>query len=167
MKGFKNGYFVSHLCEVARAGKSCRAGTDYSYLDAVGFLRLSRYESVFPGPVRHETLQFSDGDRLAFDAADTFAFALALLRAYTSAYCWQGAGFCYGICRILKFSFFYFCNELWNVDGNRASLDTFGILTVNAAGSFFLCLFLVISQTYFLKIRCPLLWVLFPYGYLL
>ena len=167
MKGFKNSYFISHLCKVACAGKSCRAGTDYSNLDAVGFLWLSRYESIFPGPVCHETLQLSDGNRLAFDAADTFAFALALLRAYPSAYCGKGAGFCYGICCILKFSFFYFCNELWYIDGNRASLDTFCILTVNAAGSFFLGFFLVISQTYFLKIRCPLLWVLFPYGYLL
>ena len=30
-------------------------------------------------------IQFTDGNRLAFDTADTFSFALCLLRTYTSA----------------------------------------------------------------------------------
>lgn len=49
----------------------------------------------------------------------------------------------------------------------RTSLDALGILTVDAALCLFLRLFLVVSQTHFLKISCSFLWVLLPYRYLL
>ena len=85
MKCLENGYIVTQFCQIACTGQSGRTRTDNSNLLAVLLSRSSRFDTVLSCPVSYETLQFTDGNRLTFDTADTFALALALLRADTAA----------------------------------------------------------------------------------
>ena len=87
MKCLEDGYIVAKFCKVSCAGKTCRAGTDNRDLVAVFLCCRNRFDTVFFCPVSNETLQFTDGNSVAFDSADTFALALALLRTYTAADC--------------------------------------------------------------------------------
>lgn len=52
-------------------------------------------------------------------------------------------------------------NECRNIDSYRTSLNTFSILTVDTTACFFHCFFLIISVTYFFKICCTYLRILF------
>ena len=167
MKGLENSNLISQLCKISGTGQSCRARADNSNLHAVGLLRLFRNNAVFSGPVCHKALQLTNGDCLSLDAADTFSLTLALLWADTSAHSRKGAGLSDGLSCLLKLAVLYLRNKLWNIDGYRTSLDTFCILTVDAAGSFCLGFFLIISHTNFFKIGCSDLWLLLSYWYFL
>ena len=85
MKSLEDGYIITQFCQIAGTGQSGRTGTDDSYLLAVFLCRSSRFDAVLSGPVSYETLQFTDGNSFALDAADTFTLTLALLRADTAA----------------------------------------------------------------------------------
>ena len=76
MKCLKDRYLVSKFRKITCTGKTGRTGTDDSDLDAVCLLRLLRNDTVLSGPVSYETLELTDGDSLALDAADTLALAL-------------------------------------------------------------------------------------------
>ena len=108
MKCLENGYFVAQFCKISCTGQTGRTGTDHSYLDTIGGLWLSRYNAVLSGPVCYETLQFTDGNRIALKAADTFSFTLALLWTNTSADCWQCTGLSDSCCCVFELAFFYF-----------------------------------------------------------
>ena len=85
MKSLEDGYIVTHFCQIAGTGQSGRTRTDDGYLLAVFLSRSSRFDTVLAGPVSYETLQFTDGNSLSFDTADTFTLTLALLGADTAA----------------------------------------------------------------------------------
>ena len=73
MKCLKDRYLISKFREITCTGKTGRTRTDDSDLDAVCLLRLLRNNTVLSGPVSYETLELTDGDSLALDAADTLA----------------------------------------------------------------------------------------------
>ena len=85
VKCLKDGYIVTKFSQIACTGQSGRTGTDHSNFLAVFLCRSSRFDAVLSCPVSYETLQFTDGNSFALDAADTFALTLALLRADTAA----------------------------------------------------------------------------------
>ena len=165
MKCLEDGYIVAKFCKVSCAGKTCRAGTDNRDLVAVFLCCRNRFDTVFFCPVSNETLQFTDGNSIAFDSADTFALALALLRTYTAADCRECTGLTDNFVCFLEVSFFYLCNECRNVDINRASCDTFCIFTAQAALCFFYCFVFVVSKTYLVKICGTYLRLLLTYRY--
>ena len=130
MKCLKDRYLVAEFREITCTGKTGRAGTDDSDLDAVCLLRLLRYNTVLSGPVSYETLELTDGDSLALDAADTLALALALLRADTSADSRKRGGSADDLCGLCVISFFYFFYECRDIDLNRTSLYTSRVFAV-------------------------------------
>lgn len=95
-----------------------------------GLLRLLRNDTVLSGPVSYETLELTDGDSLALDAADTLALALALPRADTSADSRKRGGSADDLCSLCVISFFYFFYECRDIDLNRTSLYTSRVLAV-------------------------------------
>ena len=95
VKSLKDGYIVTHFCQIAGTGQSGRTRTDDGYLLAVFLSRSIRFDTVLACPVSYETLQFTDGNRFSFDTADTFTLTLALLGADTSA----DSGKCAGLGR--------------------------------------------------------------------
>ena len=157
---FKDGYVIAQTCQIAGTGKACRTGTDDSDFVSVLFRGSSRFDPVLFRPVRNETLQFSDGNRVTFDTADTFSFALAFLRADTSADCRKGAGLSDDLISFFDVSFFYLGDESRDINVYRAAGDTFCIFTIQAAGSLFHRLFFIISETYLVKICRTYLWIL-------
>ena len=84
---FEDGHIITHFCQIAGAGQSCRAGSDHGYLFTVLFLGRFGLDAVLSCPVRYETFQLTDRYGFALDTADTLAFALALLRTNTAADC--------------------------------------------------------------------------------
>ena len=163
MQCFKNCDIVSHLCKIACAGKTGRTRADNCNFLAILFCRSSWFDAVLSCPVSNETLQLSDGNGFALDATDTFTLALALLWADTAADCRKCTGHGnYFIC-FLKVAFFYFFNEIRDIDGYRTSLYAFCILAVQAAGSLFHCFLFVVSKTYLVKICCSYLRILLSY----
>ena len=161
MKCLEDSNVVTQLCQVACAGQACRAGTNHSNLLAILLFCCFRNKAVLSGPVSHETLQLTDGDRLTLDAADALTLTLALLRAYTAADCRKCGRLSNHIRCSLEVSGFYFFNESRNVDGNWASAHTFCVvLTFQASGSLFHSLFFVISIAHFLKVGSAHLCVL-------
>ena len=163
----KDRYIIAHLCQVACAGQSCRAGSDDRDFLAVLFLCRFGLDAVLSCPVSNETLQLTDGYGFAFDTAYALAFALALLRAHTAADCRQCGRLTDDLVCFRDLSFFYFLNECRNVDGYRASLHAACIFAVQASGCLGHCLFLIISLADLGKILCAYCRLLLPYGYFL
>ena len=93
-----------------------RAGTDHSNLLSKLCLSSLGNEAVLSGPVGNETLQLTDGDGFALNAADTLSFTLALLRTYAAADCRKCGRQCDGIGSVLEFSFLYFSDEGGDID---------------------------------------------------
>ncbi len=85
--------------------------------------------------IRHEPLQFSDGDRLTLDSADALALALALLGTDTAADRRKRTGLSDHLIGLFDVSFFYFMDKCRDVDRYRTSLDAFRILAVEASFS--------------------------------
>ena len=161
MERLEDRHVISHSGKVARTGQSRGAGADHGYLFAQLFLCSFGGNSVLPCPVRSKTLQLADGNRFALNTPDTFALALALLRADTSADCRQGGRTAdYLIC-LFHIAALHLLDKARNIDRHRAPFNTLGIFTVNASGSLFHCLFHIIAQTYFLKVCCSLFCILF------
>ena len=130
MKCLKDRYLISKFREITCTGKTGRTGTDDSDLDAVCLLRLLRNNTVLSRPVSYETLELTDGDSLALDAADTLALTLALLRADTTADCRKCGGLADDLCGLCVVSFFYFFYECRDIDLNRTSLYTSRVFAV-------------------------------------
>ena len=130
MKCLEDRYFIAKFREIACTGKSGRAGTDDSDLDAVCLLRLFRNDPVLSGPVGNKTLKFTDGNSLALDAADALAFTLALLRAHTAADSRECGRFSDHLCSLSIVSFFYFFYKCRNIDLDRASLNASRVFAV-------------------------------------
>ncbi len=85
MKSFKYSYIVASFCKITCTGKSGRTGTDNGNFMSVLNFCSGRFDIMLKCIVSNESLQFTDGNSFAFLTADTFALALALLRAYTTA----------------------------------------------------------------------------------
>ena len=138
--------------QVTRTGKACRAGADDSYLVPVLFFGRCRPDAVFSGPVRCETFQFADGDRIALDAADAVFLTLALLRTYAAADCRQRRGFRQHFIGFLEIAFLYAGDEFRDIDVYRAPCDAFRILAMDTPCGFRHGLLSVIAIAYFVKV---------------
>ena len=130
-----------------------------SVLDFCAF----RFDAVCFRAVSDESFQLADGDRLSFQTADTFALALGLLRADTTADCRQRTGLCNDLISARKISLGYFLDEARYIDTDRTAFDASRILAVKAPCSFFYCFFLIIAVAHFVKIRCANERLLFSY----
>ncbi len=119
-----------------------------------------KVDTVLSCPVSYETLQFTDSNRLTFDSADTFSFALALLRTNTSTYCRKCGRLADDLECFLEVSFFYFCDECRDINRYRTTLYTFRFFTVQATSSFLHCLFFIVTVAYFVKVSSTNLRVL-------
>ena len=96
----------------------------------VGLLCADRFDIMFQRIICNETLQLTDGDRLALDSADTLAFTLALLRAHTAADRRKRRGFCDYLCSLLVVAFLNLLDKARNVDGNGTSAHALRILAL-------------------------------------
>ena len=160
MERFKNRHIVAHFGKIARTGKACGTGTDYGNLFAVFLFGSLRLDTVFPCPVRYKAFQFSDRNRISLDAPDTFALALAFLGAYASADCGKCAGLADDLISRFNISRFNLLNKSGNINGNGATFYTLCVLTVNTSFGLAHGLFLIISKTYFFKVRGTFLCIL-------
>ena len=133
MKCLEDRYFIAKFREISCTGKSGRAGTDDSDLDAVCLLRLFRNDPVLSGPVGNKTLKFTDGNSLALDAADALAFTLALLRAHTAADGGQQVVALDGLERAGPVLVADLGDEAGDVHADGAALHAQGLLAVEAA----------------------------------
>ena len=167
MKGLKNRHLIPQLGQISRTGQAGRTGTYHRYLLSVSAPRTCRDNSVLPGPVRHKTLQFSDGYRIPLDSTDTFSLTLAFLRAHTAAYRRKGGSLCNHLRSLLKRSFLYLFHKCRDVDGHRTAADAFCILAVQASGGLRHGFLLVMPKAHLFKVFRSLFWVLFPHRNLL
>ena len=152
MKCLENGYFIAQFCQIACTGQTCRTGTDDCYFLSVCLLRRCRYKTMLTGPVCHEALKFTNGNRLALDTAHTLSLTLGFLWADTSTDCRKCRRKCDDFRCLLNISRFYFLDKRRNIDGNRASSDTFCIFTVQTSLRLRNCFFHIIAETYLFKI---------------
>ncbi len=165
MKCFENRNFIAKFCKIACTGKTCRARTDNRYFMSICLFSFLRLDTVFASPVCYKTFQFTDGNWFAFETTDTFSFALAFLWTNTTTNCWKCTRLRDNLIRSFKVSIFYFLDKCWNVDRNRTSLHTKCIFTIQTTFCFCYCFFFVVTVTYFFKILCTFLCVLFTNRY--
>ena len=167
MKRFKYCHFITKLCKISGASQSRRTGTDHCNFMPVGLLCADRFDIMFQRIICNETLQLTDGDRLALDSADALPLTLGFLRAYTSANSRKRACLSDHFVGFLDISIFYFFDKSRNIDRNRTSLNTFRIFTIDASGCLFHRFFLIISKTNFFKVCCSYFRILFSYRHFL
>ena len=141
----KNSNIIAKFCQITGTGKSCRTGADHCDLVTILFASSLWLDAIFSCPVSRETLQFSDGNGFALDSTDTLAFTLALLWADTSTNGWKCRRLADHFICLFDVAIFYSCDEIRDLNGNRASLDTLCILAVQATGCFFHSLFFIVS----------------------
>ena len=156
----KYGHLIPHFGQIACACQSGRTGTDHGNFMSVHFFSALRLDVMFQCIICNKPLQFSDGYRLAFNAADTDTLTLRLLRADTSADCRKSAGFSDYFISLFDISFFNLMNKSRNINGYRTSFDAFGIPAVQTSLCLFHCLFLIVSKTNFIKICRTYFWIL-------
>ena len=84
MKSLEYSYIVSCLCKITCTGKSGRTGTDDCNFMSVLNLCACRFDIMLQSIVRNESLQFTDGNSLAFFTADTLSLTLGFLWADTA-----------------------------------------------------------------------------------
>ena len=133
MQRLKNGNFVTHTSQIACTGQTGRACTNNGNLVTVGFRLYCLLGAVFARVVGNEALQTADGYRLALDAADTVALALALLRADTAADSGQSGGFLDLSSRLEELALGNQSDELRNLNLYRAAGHAGLVLAVQAA----------------------------------
>ena len=155
MQRLKNCHTVPELCKITSAGKSGRTGADDSNFLPVRPGAVYRADTELFRLVSGITLELADGNRLSLDAADTLSLALRFLRADTAADRWQRRALADDLICLCGISVFNFLNKSGNIDRYRAPLHTPWILAVQASCSLCHCLFIVISEAYFLKILRP------------
>ena len=147
------GDVIAHVAQIARTGQTGRAGTDDSDLVAVGSRNLDRIGGrMCHCVVGSETLQTTDRNRLALDAADTLALALTLLRADTTADCREGTGLLDLVVGFNKLALLDQVDEIRNLDVDRTSFYTRLILAVQAAVCLVNCGLSIVAEGYFLKV---------------
>ena len=165
MQCFENLNFVAHLCQVACAGKACRAGTDNGNFFALLLCLDFGNEIMLAGVVCYETLQFTNGNGLKLDAHDTFALTLGLLRAYTAADCRKCGRLADDIISLVDIASLYLLDESGDVDINRTCAYAGGFFAVKASGSLFSGFFFIISQTNLQEISGTCIGILLTYRY--
>ena len=143
LEGFENGYFLTFLSQIARTGQTRRAAADDGDFLAVGFARLvGLLDDLFvaaamrPLPVGDKALEGAYGYGLAFDSKQAGAFALHLLRTYSSAYRRQGGVFGYDVAGFLKVTLFDGGDEFGYFDSNGAFAYAHGLLAMEATMGF-------------------------------
>ena len=167
MQSFEHGDSVALLGQLSSSGHACRAGTDNSDLDAVGFDLLGHGVDVLTVPVSCETLQTADGNGLTLDAADAVALTLALLGADTAGQGGQSVGGGDDLVSSLEIAFLDLADELGDADINGAAADTLGVLALQAAVGFLDSLLGGVAQGDFLKVAGTDLGILLGHGGLL
>ena len=167
VQSLEDGHVIAQLRQIAGTGQTCGAGTDDGYLLAVLLRGSRRLDALLSRPVGHETLQLSDGNRLALDAADAASLALALLGTYTSADSRKGGGLADDTISLREIAFLYRLDKIRNMDLHRAAFHTFCLLTVQAASGLFHRLVFIISQADLVKVRRADLRILLSYRYFL
>ena len=160
MQRLENRHIISELRQISGTGQTRRAGTDDSNLLSVLLLRTLGLDAVLSRPVSDESLQLSDRDRIALDAADALTLTLALLRADTSADSGKCAGLADDPVCLLDISVLHLLDEARNIDRNGTALDTLRILTVDTSGGFTYRLLFIIAKTNLLKVCCTLFRIL-------
>ena len=163
---FVNRHVVAQLCEVARAGKTRRAGTDNGNFVAVLRRGDGGNGSVCVVPVGNKTLQTADADRFALNAAHALAFALRLLRADTAADSRQGRGLRNNLIRALKVVLGDLFDEFRNMNIDRAAGNARHVLTIQAALCFVQRHFFGIAQCDLFKVLVANVRVLRGHGVL-
>ena len=152
MECFKNSHCIACFCQVASTCQRGRTGTDNSYFFAVlsGFFR--HFVAVCHVPVSYKPFQTADSNSFAFDGTDAFRFALAFLRAYTTADSRQSV--CGGddFISCHKVAFCHFRDEFGDAYVYRASADTGFVFAVQTAGCFFHDHFRCVAHGYFFKV---------------
>ena len=164
VQGLEHGDVVASHAQFLGAGKPRRTAADDSHFVSVLRRTLGYREFVFARPVAHEALQFADGDGVALATEHALALALRFLRAHASAYCRQSGVLVDDARGLLEIALRHLLYEGGNVDLHGTSAHTHGFLAVEAAFGFRHGLFVIVSQTDFVKIVAAHLRGLFAHG---
>ena len=152
MKCFKYSNIISEFSKISGTCKSGRTWTDYSNFLAFLFCCRLWLDIMFSCIISNKSFKLTNWNRFTLKTSYTFAFALAFLWTYTATDCRKCWWLTYYLICFFNISFFYLMNETRNINWYRTSFYTLCILAINASCCLFLCLFHVISQTYFFKI---------------
>ena len=157
----------SHLrslfCVVVGHGTADHARADHRNLLPIGFCGFLRMNAMFSGIISGKTFQFPDGHRAAFLTAHTPCLTLAFLRTDPSADGRKGRVLADNLICLHRTSLFEFFNKTWDINAYRTALYTFCLFAAKTSFCFLSCLILIISITYFVKILCSILRLLFSY----
>ena len=160
MQCFVNRYLITLLRKVTRTGEAARTGADDGYLVSIGCRCFCRFGAVGIVVVRHKAFHTADADRLKLDAERALAFALALLRADTSADCRKGRSLCDDLVCFFKVAFPDLFQEIRDMDVYRTAGNTGLVFAVEAAACFCDCGCLIIAERNFIEVVCTDLRVL-------
>ena len=111
-------------------------------------------------PVSDESLETSDSYRLEFDAECALALALCFLWADTSADCWERRGLVDDLVCTLDVILLQAADEVWDCDVDRAALDTWPVLAVQASLCLCDCDLVCVSESDLIEVVGTDLWVL-------
>ena len=167
VESFENLHLIAELCQIARTGQSRRTCPDDGDTLSVLFFRAFRTDSHLARGVGDIALQLADGNRLTFDAADTFSLALGFLRADTAADSGKGTGLADHGISARNIGFLHLRDESGDIDADRAALYTHRIFAVQTSGSFRFRFFFIVTETDFFEIRRADLRILLAHRYLL
>ena len=128
-----DGYIVTQLGEVARAGQARGAGADHGHATAVLLGGLRRGAALCHGVVRAEALEAADAHRVALYAAHAFGLALRLLRADAAADGGQVVGQADDVVGLVELALLDVGDELGDVHAHRAAGHARRVFAADAA----------------------------------
>ena len=103
-------------------------------------------------PIGNKAFKSAYADGLAFDSANTFGFALGLLRTYSAADCGKRRGLVNYLIRALKISVFYLCDKFGNMNIYGTARNTGHIFAAETAKRFVNCRLCRITRGDFIEI---------------
>ena len=152
MQCFKNGYFIAFFRKISRAGKPGGTGADNGNTVSVRGSDFGSNVAVRVMPIGNKAFKSAYADGLAFDSANTFGFALGLLRTYSAADCGKRRGLVNYLIRALKISVFYLCDKFGNMNIYGTARNTGHIFATEAAKRFVNCRLCRITRGDFIEI---------------
>ena len=155
MKRLIDRYRVSLFRQISGTCQACRTCSDHRDLMAIRLWSDRRFRRIGIMPVCYKTLQTADSNRIALDTAHALALALALLRAYTTAYRRKRAGLRDYLIGSLKIFLFDLTDKVRDLDRYRTPLDTGHIFTIQAPLRLIQSNLFGISQRYLQEILIP------------
>ena len=152
VQSFENSDVVAHSQQVLGAGDARRAAAHDGHLMAVFACRGCELHVVLASVVADKTFQLANGDGFETSSHYAFAFALCLLRAYTSAHRRQGGVLVDNLCGFVEIAFSNAFDEIGDFDVDRAALHASGFLALQTALRLHYGLVGTVAETYLVEV---------------